>query len=96
VYQCQHKVQRQEEKVQVYRKLFMLCALVNVVSFFVDGSMLQGVLSLFFFSIVFSFGLRGNEWARLFIKITVWLHIVVVIMLLFVLIMKGIQYIFIK
>ncbi|UNJ81327.1 hypothetical protein (plasmid) [Metabacillus dongyingensis] len=57
----------------------IISGLINVVLVFVDGSILRGIVSLLFFTIVLYYGLRKKVWAELIVKCMVWIHIVLLI-----------------
>lgn len=88
MFQFQHEVQRKEK---IYVILFVLSVLINVVLFFVDGSILRGIISLLVFTIVLHYGLRKKVWAALIIKYMVWIHIVLLFIIFLTMIIKVIQ-----
>jgi len=81
MYQFQHERLRKEKIYKVYVILFIISVLINVVSFFVGGSILRGIISLLFFSIVLHYALRKNVWAGLIVKYMVWMHIVLLFLI---------------
>ncbi len=91
MYQFQHEVQRKEKIYKVYVILFIISVLINVVLFFVDGSILRGIVSLLVFSIVLHYGLRKKVWAGLIVKSMVWIHIVLLFIMFLTMIIKVIQ-----
>ena len=84
----QTQVQRKEK---IYVTLFILSVLINVVLFFIDGSILRGIVSLLVFTIVLYYGLRKKVWAALIIKYMVWIHIVLLFIIFLTMIIKVIQ-----
>ena len=88
MYQFQHERQRKEKIYKVYVILFIICVLINVISFFVGGSILRGIICLLFFSIVLHYGLRKNVWAGLIVKCIVWMNLV----LLFIIFLNMLMY----
>ncbi|RFU62213.1 hypothetical protein D0463_13620 [Bacillus sp. V59.32b] len=82
MYQFEHELQRERKIYKAYVILFIVSALFNVISFFVEGNILRGVVTLLFSPIILHYGLRKKLWAELFIKFTVWLHIVFVLVLI--------------
>ncbi|PHD72454.1 hypothetical protein COF64_20755 [Bacillus sp. AFS043905] len=91
MYQFQNEVQRKEKIYKVYVILFIISILINVVLFFVDGSILSGIVSLLVFSIVLHYGLRKKVWAGLIVKGMVWIHIVLLFIMFLTMIIKVIQ-----
>lgn len=91
MYQLQHEVQRKEKIYKVYVILFIISVLINVVLFFVDGSILRGIVSLLVLSIVLHYGLRKKVWAGLIVKCMVWIHIVLLFIMFLTMIIKVIQ-----
>ena len=91
MYQFQHEVQRKEKIYKVYVILFIISILINVALFFVDGSILRGIVSLLFLSIVLHYGLLKKVWARLIVKFMVWLHMVLLLIMFLALLIKVIK-----
>jgi hypothetical protein len=91
MYQFQHEVQRKEKIYKVYVILFIISVLINVVLFFVDGSILRGIVSLLVCSIVLHYGLRKKAWAGFIVKCMVWIHIVLLFIMFLTMIIKVIQ-----
>lgn len=89
MYQFAHELKRNDKYNKAYVILFIVAALFNVVSFFVDGSVIRGVASLLFFSIILRYGIRKKLWAELIIKFMVWLHIVLVVVSIVTLIIQS-------
>ncbi|MGE7759720.1 hypothetical protein [Peribacillus sp. NPDC097895] len=88
MYQFQHEVQRKEKIDMVYGILFIVSGLVNIALQFAGGNILNGIVSLLFSVIVLHYGLRKKFWAEIFIKCTVWIHIVLLLMMFLVIIIK--------
>ena len=91
MYQFQHEVKRKEKIYKAYVILFIISVLINVVLFFVDGSILRGIVSLLVFSIVLYYGLRKKVWAELIVKCIVWMHLVLLFIMFLTMIIKVIQ-----
>ncbi|CAK6478375.1 hypothetical protein BFRIG_04730 [Peribacillus frigoritolerans] len=91
MYQYQHEVKRKEKIYMAYVILFIISVLINVVLFFVDGSILRGIISLLVFSIVLYYGLRKKVWAELIVKCIVWMHLVLLFIMFLTMIIKVIQ-----
>ena len=82
MYEFEHEVKRKEKIFKTYVILFIISALINLVLFFMDGELLRGTISLLFYFIVVSFGLRKKARAVWIIKYIVWLHIIFFIIII--------------
>ncbi len=88
MYQFQHEVQRKEKIDRVYHTLYIISCLVNIALDFANGHFLNGIVSLLFAVFIFHYGLRKKYWAVLFIKCTVWIHIVFLLVMFLVMRIK--------
>lgn len=88
MYQFQHEVQRKERIDRVYVILFIVYSLVNLALQFAGGNILNGIVNLLFSFIVLHYGLRKKFWAEIFIKYTVWIYTVLLLVMFLVIIIK--------
>lgn len=88
MYQLQHEIQKKEKIDRVYVILFIVSRLANIALQFADGNILNGIVSLLFSFIVLHYGLRKKFCAEIFIKCTVWISIVFLLVMFLVIIIK--------
>lgn len=80
--QFQQEEQRKEKIFKVYVVLFVIFILINVILFFLEGSILRGIITLLIFSIVLYYSLQKRTWADLIVKWMVWLYVALLIIIL--------------
>jgi len=70
------------KKLDTYIILFILVGLYNSISFSIGNHITQGILTLIFTFVVIHFGEKEKVWASVVIRIMVWLHILMAVLVL--------------
>ncbi|WP_341285463.1 hypothetical protein [Priestia megaterium] len=68
-----------KKKPDVYIILFILVALYSCIAFTLDHRIIQGLASLVFSFVVIYFSELEKVWALVVVKLMVWLHILMLI-----------------
>ena len=87
MYQSQQEVQKKEKQYKVYVILFIILTLANIILYFVGGSILRGLVTLLVFAVVLYYGIKGEFWAQLIVKVMVWIYIIVLVIILLIIIL---------
>lgn len=82
MYQFAKEKNRNEKLNKLYLILFIITALINEFLIFADGNMIRGITSLLFYLIVIYFGLQKKVWSVIIIKVMVWIHIIILLLMI--------------
>ena len=91
MHQFQHEVQKKEKIDKIYVILFIISVLINLVLFFINGSIFRGIVSLLCLPIILHYFSRKKVWAGFIVKFMVWMHIVLLLLMFLAMILLAIK-----
>ena len=84
MYLTPYEKKRQQKRDRIYSILASFMMLINVSLFIFEGNVYQGIFSLVLFLIVLYFNSKERIWAKFIIRIIVFLHLILLIVIIIV------------